>query len=111
VESFVVVAGTMAHSDAALVALTAAVNTLTDAVSELTLAMQNHTTPWNSSHVHTPHNAVDEFAPSPAAANGVQMQFGLNIASAQARQALLDCYWQLQDETSAEVKKLHWLLG
>jgi hypothetical protein len=97
----------MAHSDAALVALTAAVNTLTDAVTELTLAMQNHTTPWNSSHVHTPHNAVDEFAAPPAAANGVQMQFGLNIASAQARQAMLDCYEQLPYESSAEVQKLH----
>jgi hypothetical protein len=91
VGSFVVVAGTMAHSEAALVNLTAAVNTLTDAVTALTLAMQSHTPPRNSSHVHTPHNAVDECAAPLAAADGMQGQFGLSIASAQAHEAMLDC--------------------
>ena len=105
--SISVVAGTMAQSDASLVALTAAVTTLTDAVSKLTVAMQNQTTPWNSSLVHTPHNAVNEFEPSPTAANDVQMQFGLNIASAQARKALLTCGSCWQDEADDLVHKLH----
>ena len=82
---------TMAHSDVSLVALTVAVNTLTDAVSKLTVTMQEHTAPWKSSHVHPPET----------------LQFGLNIASVQARKAMLDICEQLEGESHAEVEKLH----
>ena len=104
-----VVAGTMSQSDASLVALTAAITTLTGAVNQLTaiIALDNQTAPWNSSLVPCRTIAVNEIAPSPTAATDVQMQFGLNIASAQARKALLNTGTCWQDDSNADVKKLH----